>query len=759
MRFNAYLDMQKSKKMMVSLCGLALSSLFVLNNKSVVHADTINDTNNQNNAISWNSDSDAAQNVQNTQNADDDQQNVQPAQLSRAETSTVRSVSAAPRTTNQSAAVQSPRVANVQDAGKTSPVVINNPAGDKVHVHYIDANGNAVENSSHDYDIDVAKTGQGSYTVPNGYSLNNPDGKYNVNGGTFSAAILKGNLEHYDAAYTYRIGNTPLAEFTSNPASINGLEGSYDKNIDEALSHIMVSNPDIGNTNAYYLVIADGKDEFSKYKPYKRSKTVANLIKAAFQNNLLDQYDGNGASTDKGTAYISIQNVNNPGSDVNIDQGGANINLSPTLGYDFLTTGSYGDSSDVLQQALKPYEDGTLNDGVLNTKYGIAYIPIKVNTYTPAYDVQHLPVVFVDSNNNVVGMIQNYSGKVGTTQNVNLTVPTGYKLADGASLPTSVTFQNSTDPLLVKVVPSGKTQRITNNTINVKFVDQESGQQVGTDVISLTEAHDGPNYYNTPAGYGADANSYHVDKGVRYETGIYLVQLGKTVYPDSPNGYDSRLANAIFSNLPGGDFNLEYYKGYLTVGYRGRKLDLSTDDLHYWHNLMLSVGKGGNDQGIDTKIVDGDVDTGKRSFTDNLHTISGNTVTVPVHKSTTYQFADPSGNAKSAQGNTVDVTLTKPQSVNPATDTRCQSQATRTIQINFPDGQIPDSYKDIVDSRGDLTQTVHFTRTATEDALTGNILSYGNWTSDNQDHNFIGFEARTLPRIPGYTLSIKPEQA
>ena len=90
------------------------------------------------------------------------------------------------------------------DNYKASPVVINNPAGDKVHVHYVDSNGNSIDNSSHDndydddydddygdgydYDIDVTETGQGSYRVPKGYSLNNPDGKYTISGGAF---ILK----------------------------------------------------------------------------------------------------------------------------------------------------------------------------------------------------------------------------------------------------------------------------------------------------------------------------------------------------------------------------------------------------------------------------------------------------------------------------------------------------------------------------------------------------------------------------------------
>lgn len=124
---------------------------------------------------------------------------------------------------------------------------------------------------------------------------------------------------------------------------------------------------------------------------------------------------------------------------------------------------------------------------------------------------------------------------------------------------------------------------------------------------------------------------------------------------------------------------------------------------------------------------------------------------------TKQQFTDNSGNVQSVDGNTVNVVVTKPQNVDPATDTRMISSATRTIQINFP-GSIPPSYKNIVNDKGILTQTVTFTRRGQEDALTGNLINstLTPWKSDNKDPNFIGFPERTLPRIPGYTLSIKP---
>lgn len=122
-----------------------------------------------------------------------------------------------------------------------------------------------------------------------------------------------------------------------------------------------------------------------------------------------------------------------------------------------------------------------------------------------------------------------------------------------------------------------------------------------------------------------------------------------------------------------------------------------------------------------------------------------------------YKFNDNSGSVLSHSGNTVNVVLTKPQNVDPATNSRLNAEAVRTIKINFP-GSIPLSYRNIVDDRGVLTQIVKFTRTAMEDGLTGNLIesSIGPWQSNNSDPNFLGFPERTLPRIPGYTLSIKP---
>ena len=738
---------------MVSLCGLALSSLFVINNKSVVHADAANANNQNNNAISWDSDSDQAQNVQsadvqneqnsdvqsnvqNTQAAqkvDNNQQNATSEQFQRAETSTVRSVSAAPRTTNQTAAVQSPRVANVQDAQKTSPVVINNPSGDKVRVHYVDSNGNAVDNSIHDYTIDVANTGQGSYSVPNGYSLNVPDGKYNVNGGKFSVDTLKGSVEHHVASVNYGLGKE----------SLNELDPSLNKTL---LAHAN----DLKAGNSWYLIM---RGEWDK----------------TFQDFCDNYYDHSYVINQLPTGNPSIES-----DDIDTEFYGNGSHDEQTVGKVMAKMRSFYNEQPNVAKFIPAKR---------STDAAQLYEPLTLLSKTEAYDEQHLPVAFVDSSNNIVGMIQNYSGKVGTTQNISLTVPTGYKLADGVSLPTKVTFANNTNPLLVKVVPSGKTQSVTNpanNTINVKFVDQESGQQVGSSVIDLTKAQNGTNYYNVPKGYGADSGTYNTSASSSTEyNGLSAWNItGSNADNSNPLRVELDLSNDTIKslydyfgqdadihmsmNVPG-PYDPETVYLFNSNSSSGRTLTVSdSGSIPNWEQELYRavVTRSDSFLGYSWSLSpDTKQGVSSHTFTDNYHTISNGTVTVPVHKTNSFSFTDNSGNAKSAQGNTVDVTLIKPQSVNPSTDTRCHSQATRTIQINFPDGQIPEAYDGIVDKSGKLVQTVHFTRTATEDALTGNILQYGNWTSDNQDPNFIGFPERTLPRIPGYTLSIKPAAA
>ena len=83
--------------------------------------------------------------------------------------------------------------------------------------------------------------------------------------------------------------------------------------------------------------------------------------------------------------------------------------------------------------------------------------------------------------------------------------------------------------------------------------------------------------------------------------------------------------------------------------------------------------------------------------------------------------------------------------VNPQS-TDVNRKAQRVIHVTFPNGVKPASYDGIVDANNDIVQTVTFTRTGTENVVSGQ-KTYGPW----QQHG--GFSAVTLPSIPGYTMT------
>lgn len=234
--------MQKSKKLMVSLCGLALSSLFVLNNKSVVHADTIND-NNQNSAISWDSDNDDSQVVQSArtkteqampQKADDIQQNATQTVQNSAETSTVRSVSSVPRTINQNNTKNSSAIndqnnranlvsktENVPKISKVDATVVASndhkiewPSNHEVILHYVNTKGQTVSGISDQHvssNVSANKPLTVHYSVPKGYQLADPDSYYTIDYRTHTNVQWSDTQTHVFSAKPGRNGGVNIA--------------------------------------------------------------------------------------------------------------------------------------------------------------------------------------------------------------------------------------------------------------------------------------------------------------------------------------------------------------------------------------------------------------------------------------------------------------------------------------------------------------------------------------------------------------------
>lgn len=313
---------------------------------------------------------------------------------------------------------------------------------------------------------------------------------------------------------------------------------------------------------------------------------------------------------------------------------------------------------------------------------------------------------------------------------------------------------------------------LTDPVVHVQFKDQNTGNVVGMQNIDLSKM--GSQYYgnkySVPAGYVDDSGTdwqFNKDQDMSYrmtitsnghnsgygtdDTGLSsddIKNLLKALNVSASTTLDVAQLNG-YTVYPGGS----YFTDGLSLtpnssGWQGRLYNV------IWSHDHDGVGGFGAMLNV-SQAPNGPV---KYNFFPHNHVVKNGAVIVPVHKTNIVIFNDDSGNAISFSGNTANVALTKPQSVDPATNSQLHSSAMRTIKIDFPNNVIPPSYKNIVDSNGVLTQTVKFTRTGQMDMLTGDIISssLGPWRSDNSDPNFLGFPERTLPRIPGYTLSIKP---
>ena len=193
----------KNLKLKLGLCGLALTSFLALNAHSTVHADTVQNNNANNNAITWDSDSDDSQVVKEQPQQQTALQSVQkqsivqasqsqPVQNKKIMVSDVSSTSALQKRAEISIVGQSNvqtstvnrlnadnKTVKVANVNATDPIKITNPQNNQIVVHYTNTKGQAVSGLA-DKTIDLSSTGNGNY-VPSGYSLAHGNGQYSVN--------------------------------------------------------------------------------------------------------------------------------------------------------------------------------------------------------------------------------------------------------------------------------------------------------------------------------------------------------------------------------------------------------------------------------------------------------------------------------------------------------------------------------------------------------------------------------------------------
>ena len=87
------------------------------------------------------------------------------------------------------------------------------------------------------------------------------------------------------------------------------------------------------------------------------------------------------------------------------------------------------------------------------------------------------------------------------------------------------------------------------------------------------------------------------------------------------------------------------------------------------------------------------------------------------------------------------------RAVNPK-DQALHKSATRIISVNLPDDPaVKDRYKGVLNANNQIVQTINFTRTGVENVVSGQV-TYGAWQGPSS------FSSVTLPDIPGYTMTM-----
>ncbi|WP_457801522.1 mucin-binding protein [Limosilactobacillus reuteri] len=413
----------------------------------------------------------------------------------------------------------------------------------------------------------------------------------------------------------------------------------------------------------------------------------------------------------------------------------ASENITPVDGYtSYYKIGNDGQkvSASAVPSASALDKDGNPVDG---TTVYVGYD--KNNTPTPTEDTT-VTYTFYDETDKkpVEGHDVTVTGQPGTDQKVNLTTPEGYKLAEGQTLPTSVTMPKANETITINLVHATKDIKPNDPGVNpsdpayadmFKTVTRDivttsvSGQQT-TEPQVLDFGRTMTIYGNgDPATYGKwEVGKLSADK--------FTTQGGSTEFASE--------------NITPVDGYTSYYK----IGNDGQKVSASAvpsasaldKDGNPVDGTTVYVGYDKNNTPTPTEDT-----TVTYTFYDDTDKklVKGHDVTVTGQPGTDQKvnLITPEG-YKLAEGQTLPTSVTMPKAnetitinlvhatkdikpndpgVNPSDPVYADmfKTVTRTIKVNNPDRMVDTT-----------TQQVNFNRTKTIDEVTDEVISYGNWT-------------------------------
>mgnify|MGYP005793882865 CR=1 FL=1 len=362
-----------------------------------------------------------------------------------------------------------------------------------------------------------------------------------------------------------------------------------------------------------------------------------------------------------------------------------------------------------------------------------------VATINYTADKQTAKIIYTDENDNPV-KTDTVDGVTDQTVDTNSTVPTGWKLVDGQTIPTTIKLGVATPDTIVKVehdyvtITSNKPQtdgtNIPGGTAKFSGVDNDDLNRTLTRTITINDPHEGVKTITQTAQIHRDAMVDMVDGSVVY--GDWSTAEWPAYSVPAVDGYTPSQATVEAKTVVDGDQD-----DVATINYTA---DKQTAKIVY-------VDENGNPvktdtvEGVTDQIVDANstIPTGWKS-------VDGQTIPVTIKLGVNtpdavvkveHDHVMITSNNPQADGTDIPGGTTKFSGV---ADGDLNQTLIRTIIVKLPNGQTKA-----------LAQTVKISRDATVDMVDGSVV-YGDWSTAE-------WSEYSVPTVDGYTPSQKTVEA
>ena len=472
----------------------------------------------------------------------------------------------------------------------------------------------------------------------------------------------------------------------------------------------------VGTTPSEYTFKANGNTDITVHLKHvidttSEEKTVTRTIKVTDPTGKVTTIP----QTTKVTRTVSTDKVTN-------QKTYGDWTTSSFDSYDVPTIEGYTASQSKVDEAIV---DGNSKDSEINISYTANDQAIKIN--------------YIDSDNNdSVVKSDTLNGKTDQTVKTGITIPEGYTI--GEQVPTDYTFKAS-----------------DNTDITVKLKHGTTTVTPDKPKTTGDKLPDNP-AKSYPEGVGQNDLNKTVTRTIKVTdsqgkvtTETQTVHLTRTATVDEVTG------NVTYSDWSTGSFDsydVPEIEGYTATQSKVDTAKVTSDT----QNSEVNVTYTANPQSIKVNYVDSD----NNDSVVKSDTLSGKTdqtvktgITIPdgyvvegsVPNDYTFKAKDNTDITVKLKHGTTTVTANNPKTINdklPDNPTKSYPEGvgqndlnktvTRTIKVTTPDGKTTTTI-----------QTVHLTRTATVDEVTGKV-TYGDWSTGS-------FDSYDVPSVEGYTAS------